>query len=62
MEVLDALVDLAPAPAPHQRRWSTAARGQEVQPEDEAFSGVVFKVQANMDADHRDRIAFVRMA
>ncbi len=35
---------------------------KEVQPEDDAFSGVVFKVQANMDANHRDRIAFVRMA
>ena len=34
----------------------------EVKPEDKAFSGVVFKVQANMDANHRDRIAFVRMA
>ena len=33
-----------------------------MQPEDEQFSGVVFKVQANMDANHRDRIAFVRMA
>jgi peptide chain release factor 3 len=35
---------------------------KEVQPDDDAFSGVVFKVQANMDANHRDRIAFVRMA
>jgi hypothetical protein len=34
-----------------------------VQPDDmRIFSGVVFKVQANMDANHRDRIAFVRMA
>jgi peptide chain release factor 3 len=33
-----------------------------VQPEDSGFSGVVFKVQANMDANHRDRIAFVRVA
>jgi len=33
-----------------------------MQPEDGAFSGVVFKVQANMDPSHRDRIAFVRMA
>src|SRR5256885_13894739 len=33
-----------------------------IQPEDEGFSGVVFKVQANMDANHRDRIAFVRVA
>jgi peptide chain release factor 3 len=31
-------------------------------PEDEGFAGVVFKVQANMDANHRDRIAFVRVA
>ena len=64
MEVLDALVDLAPAP---QSRTSTTLVNRqpvvkEVQPDDESFSGVVFKVQANMDANHRDRIAFVRMA
>ena len=64
MEVLDALVDLAPAP---QSRTSTTLVNRQpvvrvMQPEDEAFSGVVFKVQANMDANHRDRIAFVRMA
>ena len=64
MEVLDALVDLAPSP---QSRTSTVQVNrqpvvQEVQPQDQAFSGVVFKVQANMDANHRDRIAFVRMA
>ncbi|MEO7106319.1 MAG: peptide chain release factor 3 [Rhodoferax sp.] len=64
MEVLDALVDLAPSP---QHRISTAIVNRQpvvrdVQPDDEAFSGVVFKVQANMDANHRDRIAFVRMA
>jgi peptide chain release factor 3 len=64
MEVLDALVDLAPPP--QMRTSSTLVNRQpvvrEVQPEDSAFSGVVFKVQANMDANHRDRIAFVRMA
>jgi peptide chain release factor 3 len=64
MEVLDALVDLAPSP---QKRISStlvnrAPVVKEVQPEDAFFSGVVFKVQANMDANHRDRIAFVRMA
>ena len=64
MEVLDALVDLAPAP---QARISSLVVNRQpvvktVQPEDNAFSGVVFKVQANMDANHRDRIAFVRMA
>jgi peptide chain release factor 3 len=64
MEVLDALVDLAPQP---QSRTSSFVVNKQpvikvVQPEDDAFSGVVFKVQANMDANHRDRIAFVRMA
>ncbi|MFT3718050.1 peptide chain release factor 3 [Pseudorhodoferax sp.] len=64
MEVLDALVDLAPPPQP---RVSTVLVNRqpvtrEIRPEDEDFAGVVFKVQANMDANHRDRIAFVRMA
>ena len=64
MELLDALVDLAPSP---QSRTSSRIVNKQpeikvIQPEDEAFSGVVFKVQANMDANHRDRIAFVRMA
>ncbi|WHZ13073.1 MAG: Peptide chain release factor 3 [Burkholderiaceae bacterium] len=64
MEVLDALVDLAPSPGP--RKSSLVVNRQTVEqvvrPDDEGFSGVVFKVQANMDANHRDRIAFVRMA
>lgn len=64
MEVLDALVDLAPAPQP--RKSSAIVNRQPVErivaPDDAAFSGVVFKVQANMDPSHRDRIAFVRMA
>jgi peptide chain release factor 3 len=63
MEVLDALVDLAPSPGP--RTSSLVVNKQpvvkEMQPDDNAFSGVVFKVQANMDANHRDRIAFVRV-
>ncbi|HXD07469.1 MAG TPA: peptide chain release factor 3 [Burkholderiaceae bacterium] len=59
-EVLDALVDLAPQPAP---RHVTRADGStaEVAPAAQGFSGVVFKVQANMDPSHRDRIAFVRV-
>ena len=64
MEVLDALVDLAPSPQP--RTSVTLVNRQpvvkEILPEDKDFAGVVFKVQANMDANHRDRIAFVRMA
>lgn len=64
MEVLDALVDLAPSPGPRRSSLvvNRAPVEQTVQPQDPGFSGVVFKVQANMDANHRDRIAFVRMA
>ncbi|NLZ40764.1 MAG: peptide chain release factor 3 [Comamonadaceae bacterium] len=55
-EVLDALVELAPPPGPK------AAIQRTVQPTEEKFSGVVFKIQANMDPAHRDRIAFLRVA
>jgi peptide chain release factor 3 len=54
-EVLDALVELAPAPS--SRSGGTRA----VEPAEKAFSGVVFKIQANMDPAHRDRVAFVRV-
>ncbi len=54
-EVLDALVDLAPAPG------SRPERERSVAPEEPGFSGVVFKIQANMDPAHRDRVAFVRV-
>ena len=54
-ELLDALVELAPAPGPRQSETRL------VRPEEEAFSGFVFKVQANMDPAHRDRIAFLRI-
>ena len=54
-EVLDALVDLAPSPLPR-----VALQGP-VAPDDPKFSGVVFKIQANMDPMHRDRIVFVRV-
>jgi peptide chain release factor 3 len=59
-EVLDALVDLAPQPA---ARESVNKSGdvRVIEPDSEGFSGVVFKVQANMDPSHRDRIAFVRV-
>ncbi len=55
-EVLDALVDLAPPPGVRP------AIQREVGPEENKFSGVVFKIQANMDPSHRDRIAFLRVA
>jgi peptide chain release factor 3 len=54
-ELLDSFVELAPAPSP--RRTMT----REVSPYEEAFSGFVFKIQANMDPAHRDRIAFLRI-
>ena len=54
-EVLDALVDIAPPPQPR-----VALQGP-VQPEGTKFSGVVFKIQANMDPAHRDRVVFIRV-
>lgn len=54
-EVLDVLVDLAPPPG------SRVALQRTVQPTEPKFSGVVFKIQANMDPAHRDRIAFLRV-
>ncbi len=54
-EVLDALVDLAPPPESRQ------AMQREVLPDEQKFSGVVFKIQANMNPAHRDRIAFLRI-
>ena len=58
-EVLDALVDIAPAPGPRTALLNVGTRV--VAPDEKQFSGVVFKVQANMDPAHRDRIAFVRV-
>jgi peptide chain release factor 3 len=54
-ETLDALIDLAPPPGPK------VALQRVVEPTEEKFTGVVFKIQANMDPAHRDRVAFVRV-
>ncbi len=54
-ELLDALVSFAPSPRPQE----TATR--EVKPDEEKVSGFVFKIQANMDPKHHDRIAFMRV-
>jgi peptide chain release factor 3 len=54
-EMLDTFVELAPCPRPRP------AVTREVSPFEEEFSGVVFKIQANMDKAHRDRIAFLRI-
>ncbi len=53
--MLDTLIDLAPAPLPRPTETRTVA------PDEPAFSGFVFKIQANMDPKHRDRIAFLRV-
>lgn len=53
--LLDALADLAPTP----RARPTVQGARE--PEDTKFSGFVFKIQANMNPRHRDRIAFLRV-
>ncbi|HGO5856136.1 peptide chain release factor 3 [Mannheimia glucosida] len=52
---LDGLTEWAPAP---QARQSDE---REVSPSEEKFSGFVFKIQANMDPKHRDRVAFMRV-
>ena len=54
-ELLDAFAQYAPAPKPRE------AEQRLVAPEEAKFSGFVFKVQANMDPAHRDRIAFLRI-
>jgi peptide chain release factor 3 len=54
-EMLSAFVEYAPEP---QVR---ATKTREVKPDDEKFSGFVFKIQANMDPQHRDRMAFMRV-
>ena len=54
-EMLDGFVGLAPAPQPRQTEQ------REVLPDENKFSGFVFKIQANMDPKHRDRIAFMRV-
>ena len=53
--LLDAVIDLAPAPA------SRETLDGEYRPIDAPFSAFVFKVQANMDPSHRDRVAFMRV-
>jgi peptide chain release factor 3 len=54
-ELLDDYVRYAPGPQPRETQERT------VSPKEDAFSGFVFKIQANMDPKHRDRIAFMRV-
>jgi peptide chain release factor 3 len=54
-ELLDTFCELSPPPQPR------ATADRLVEPEEEKFSGFVFKIQANMDPRHRDRMAFIRV-
>ena len=54
-EMLDGFVEWAPTPIARQTHERT------IEPMEEKFSGFVFKIQANMDPKHRDRIAFMRI-
>ncbi|MCC5855495.1 MAG: peptide chain release factor 3 [Idiomarina sp.] len=54
--MLDGLVEWAPVPQGRETE-----KGVEVSSTDERFSGFVFKIQANMDPKHRDRVAFLRI-
>jgi peptide chain release factor 3 len=54
-ELLDTFINIAPFPK------SRATEEREIEPEEEKFTGFVFKIHANMDPRHRNRIAFVRV-
>jgi len=55
-ELMDGIAEYGPQPQPQ------AAEPRAMRPEEKKVAGFVFKVQANMDAKHRDRVAFVRIA
>lgn len=54
-ELLDCFIEIAPSPLPRETEERI------VKPDEEKFSGFVFKIHANMDPNHRDRIAFVKI-
>lgn len=54
-ELLDCFIDIAPTPRPKK------AEERLVNPQEEKLSGFVFKIHANMDPKHRDRLAFVKI-
>ncbi|MFT7602987.1 MAG: peptide chain release factor 3 [Saprospiraceae bacterium] len=54
-ELLDCFVEIAPSPLPR------ITEERQINPEEDKFSGFIFKIHANMDPKHRDRIAFLRI-
>ncbi|WP_270374668.1 peptide chain release factor 3 [Marinicauda sp. Alg238-R41] len=57
-ELLDALVQVAPGP---EAQPAVGGSKPELEPGDKEVAGFVFKIQANMDPNHRDRVAFMRL-
>jgi len=60
LELLEALA--AWAPAPHEVKASVRGADAQVAPSQEEVAGFIFKIQANMDPKHRDRVGFFRIA
>lgn len=58
-ELIDALAEFAPGPQPEKA--VKAGQSIEMAPTSKEVAGFVFKVQANMDLNHRDRVAFLRL-
>lgn len=54
---LDSFIEMAPQPTAYKTK-----SGEKIDPANEQFSGFVFKIQANMNPAHRDRIAFIRVS
>jgi peptide chain release factor 3 len=54
-ELLDCFIEIAPKPRPKQ------SEERLVNPEEKDFTGFVFKIHANMDPNHRDRLAFIKI-
>ena len=55
MELLNCFIDIAPNPLPYETEERI------IKPEEDKFTGFIFKIHANLDPNHRDRIAFVRV-
>ena len=63
-EVLNNIVELAPGPKGRLAKvppYGESGETVEIPPQDEKFSGFIFKIQANMDKKHRDRMSFLRV-
>ncbi len=54
-DILDCFIQVAPSPGPVE------TEEREVLPDEPKFSGFVFKIHANMDPNHRDRLAFIKI-